>query len=562
MTNPILDETLLYKAALPAIYERNQIYDPTWEDPSYANYSGKRIVPAVNSIVRDTDNSQLWVVAVSTANIPSYIAVPSLSDDVSVASLLNYGNAKLRLYIDRRAAPYPVTIDSKCRFLGKSPRSYRLSRYPGQSNQTIISQRYDATDTLVSNLVPLSPIDSSNTSWYMPSCKVGVALEDNEEILLEVFDEAGQELYSAKLFVKESAVINENLFYTKPIAALNVRANQTLADGTFYVYERQDVLSLGVSAQLVYTDGTTADIAIDNEKCFLYGAEDFISSAPGLTQTMTIKYFRSPHESISAAAASSNGEMITKEFTVTVVPAETGVSSKIVPVPYYNSASGQYVVRYFMYFGDGSTSRDVTAYVSIISGTLNLGSSGFGTWQNYTIRINMRNVNGVIYPTNTYRTQNIRIRFGAPTALVSWSFTDSATSPYVYGLDIALSRRPRIKYDATLNKYFVPTDPFGNKAAFINSFFTMVSPMYDANLMSAPQQPTHFLIRDISTGAMISPAMIPVDNYSLAFNIAESIAGQHNNATVLVEFIKQVNASTNLILYGAPVTVSSGSYAG
>jgi len=90
----------------------------------------------------------------------------------------------------------------------------------------------------------------------------------------------------------------------------------------------------------------------------------------------------------------------------------------------------------------------------------------------------------------------------------------------------------------------------------------MVSPMYDANLMSAPQQPTHFLIRDISTGAMISPAMIPVDNYSLAFNIAESIAGQHNNATVLVEFIKQVNASTNLILYGAPVTVSSGSYAG
>lgn len=561
--NPILPPTALLRPLMPGVYSRQQIYDPTWDDPNYNAGGGQLIVPAIGSIVRDTDESPLWVVGVDEVTyVPSYIAVPLSTDNDNVVSMLNYGNTVLRLYVDYRALPYPVTPDSKCIFIGKSPRFYTLSRYPGTDNESVISQYFDTTGKLVSQMVPLVALDSTNSSWYLPRSNTSVTLEDNEEIKVKIFGEDGTEVLSAILFVKQSAVINENVIYSPTIVGMTVSGNQQLTNGSFYLFEKQSFDSLGLSATLVYDDGTTSVVPIDNIKCILYGQRDFISSFAGLSQNVTIKYFRSEGETIVPSISDPTGSMISATVPVTVIPNTLGITNKIVAIPMYNGNLSRYVMRYWMYFTDGRSHVDVTAYVSIHSGTLVTTSSHFSIPQTYVISVDLNEVDPVQYPTSVIYQQNIVITFSSPSVLVKWVTRDAATSQNIYGQDTIQSRRPNIRFDNVSKQYFIPSYIFTNPQALINSFYTQASPPYDPSVSLIPQEPTHFVIRDILTGNMVITSPIAIENYAQAFTIINDVTGQYVGSLLVVEFLNIVNSSTTNVLFGVPVDVVAGTYVG
>lgn len=556
--NPILSVTALLRPLMPAVYKREQIYDPTYADPSYAAYTAQKIVPQIGSLVQDADETPLWVISVDpTTFIPTYSVVPVTTENDNVISMLDYGNSLLRLYIDRRALPYPITVDSKCVFLGKSPRFYTLSRLPGTPNESVISQYFDSTGTMVSYMVPLVALDSTNSSWYLPRCATSHMLVDNEEIRVKIFDEAGTEVYSALLFVKQSEVINEDVLYTNPIVSMTISGTQRLVNGDFYLYEKQDFASLGLTATIGYTDGTTVEVPVDDIKCIMYGHNDFISSFAGLRQSITVKYFRSINESISPSISDPTGEMISVTVPVTVVPNTLGITSKIVPLPTYNHSLARYIVRYYMYFSDGRHHVDVSAYVTVPPGAVDTTPTHFGQTQSYQISVDMHLVDPSRYPVTTTYTQNITVNFGPPTNLVKWWFSDSATSPFIYGQDNNSTRRPVMRYDSALNKYFIPSNIFANSAAFVNSFYTMASPPYDPQINQIPVQPDSFIVRDLTTGITLTAGVILNAVYDVAFNLIEDIAGTHNNSLVVVEFLHGAD-----VLFGVPVDVTSGTYIG
>lgn len=560
--NPILPPTALLRPLMPAVYARHQIYDPTWDDPSY-NVSSSVIVPAVGSLVRDSNESPLWVIAVDPVTfVPSYIGVPLSTDNDSIVSLLNYGNTVLRLYVDYRALPYPVTPDSKCIFIGKSPRFYTLSRYPGTENESVISQYFDTTGKLVSQMVPLVALDNTNSSWYLPRSNTSVTLEENEEIKVKIFGEDGTEVLSAILFVKQSAVINENVIYSPTIVGMTISGNQQLANGSFYLFEKQSFDSLGLSATLVYDNGQTSVVPIDNTKCILYGQRDFISSFSGLSQNVTIKYFRSEGETIVPNLSDPTGSMISATVPVTVIPNTLGVTSKIVAIPMYNATLSRYVMRYWMYFTDGRSHVDVTPFVSISSGTLVTTSSHFGVAQTYIISVDLNQVDAVQYPTPVIYQQNIVITFSSPSVLVKWVSRDATTSQQIYGQDTIQSRRPSIRWDNVRKQYFIPSFIFTNPQALINSFYAQATPPYDPSVSLIPQTPTHFVIRDILSGSMVVTSPIAINNYAQAFTVINDITGLYVGSSLMVEFLNVVNSSTTNVLFGAPVDVTTGTYVG
>lgn len=557
--NPILPSTALLKPAMPGVYLREMLYDPYWNNPLYGNYTDK-IVPQPGSIVEDSDKTALWVLSVDPNTfIPTYIPVPSTSNNDNVVSLLNYGNSTLRLYIDTRASPYPVTVDSKCVFLGKSPRFYTLTRYPGTSNETIISKYYNSGGVYVSTQVPLNALDSTDSSWYLPRCHVTEVLDDNEEIKVKIFTEDGVEVYSALLFTKHSSVINQDVLYNPTIVDMTVTGNQTLSDGSLYLFERQSFSSLGITVNLVYSDGTTLEVPIDGVKCILYGQNDFISSFSGLKQYVTVKYNRSTSEAISPTISDPTGQMISVRVPVVVVPNSLATTVKIVPIPTWSVSLSRYTIRYFMYFGDGRSHIDVSGYVSITTGSVNTTAAYFGITQSYVVSVDMHQIDPSHYATTTVYSQNIAIQFGPYTSLVRWWFSDSLSSPLIYGQDNNTTRRPVLKYDSTLHQYFVPSNVFANSAAFINSFYTKTNPPYDPSVAEIPTQPTHFVIRDLLTGLMIISTPIPISNYSNAFNMIEDNNGDYSTSTVVFEFLSIVSGTTR-ILFGAPVDVSTGTY--
>jgi hypothetical protein len=130
------------------------------------------------------------------------------------------------------------------------------------------------------------------------------------------------------------------------------------------------------------------------------------------------------------------------------------------------------------------------------------------------------------------------------------------------GLDTAQSRRPSIKYDSTRKQYFVPSPIFTNLPAFINSFYTNTVPPYDPTVSQMPQEPTHFVVRDISTGIMITPAKIPVAQYAQAFSAINDVVGMYVGMSVMVEFLNVVNSNQTNVLFACPVDVTSGTYIG
>ena len=562
VVNPIIPPTLLLRPTMPNVYLRNMIYDPTWNDPSYNSYIGQKIVPALGSLVKDTDGTPLWVIGITDTLVPVYTNVLLGDQNDNVVSLLNYGNSLLRLYVDNRAEPFPATVDSKCVFLGKSPRFYSLTRFEGTVNETVISQYFDSSGTFQSIYVPLIALDSTNTSWYLPRCNITTALDNNEEVVLKIYDESGAEVYSAKLFAKESAVINEEAIYAPKIVGMLIDGNQKLPNGNLFLYEKQDFDSIGLSVTLVYSDGTTNNVAVDGLKCIIYGKDDFISSFAGLEQTVTVKYFRSQDEVIDGALADLTGSMITRKVPITVIPNGFNTTAKISIIPYYHSGTARYIPRYFIYFTDGRPRVDITAYISIIAGTPNFTSTYFGQLQNYTVSVNMHTVDPGRYVSNAIYTQNIWITFYPPGNLVKYSIQDSEDADLIYGLDNSQSRRPVLKYDSSRQQYFIPSATFVNSQAFINSFYRKANPPYDPLGSEVPEEPTHFVVRDITTGAMLTAGVISVAAYASAFNMTESTAGYYNSNTVIVEFVKVVNSTTTKILYGVPVEVSSGTYVG
>lgn len=561
IVNPILNATALLRPQMPGVYRRNMIYDPTWGDPSYTEYSGQRIVPAIGSVVKDVDNTPLWVVSTDPVTyIPTYTAIPLSTVNDNVVSLLNYGNTTLRLYVDYRNAPYPATVDSKCIFIGKSPRFYSLTRYPRTPQQTIISQYFDLSGQLVSGLIPLQPLDDTNTSWYLQRGHINNILDENEEIGVTIYSEDGVEVSSAILFAKTSAVINESVIYSPTIVGLTLEGNQKLANGTFYLYEKQNFDSLGLQVTVVYDDGSVISVPIDGQKCILYGQNDFISTFSGLTQYLIVKYFRSSDESLAPNLADPTGSMITTKFPVTVIPNTLGTTAKIMVMPYYNANLARYLIKYFMYFGDGRSSVDITPHVTISNGTLETTSPFFGISQKYIISVNMYLVDPTNYATDTTFQQAVVLTLNNPNQTVKYTVRDSENSPEIYGLDTSVSKRPSLRWDTTRTQMFIPSYIFGNKQAFLNSFYYKATPPYDPSVSELPQEPTHFVIRNIISGQMIISAPISVTSFNQAFNIINDTTGQYVGSTVIIEFINRISNNVSRVLFGVPVDVVIGNY--
>lgn len=558
--NPILSPTVLLRPAAPGVWPRAAVYDPRWQSSEYSAYNGQRIVPPVNSLIKDSDGTPLWVIAVDEVTLyPTYEAATLSAINENVVSLLDYGNTVLRLYVDSRHAPYPATPDTKCVFIGKSPRFYTLSRYPHTLNETIISQHYDATGKLVSQMTPLIALDDTQTSWYLPRCSVNTLLEPNEEILVKVYNEEGAEVYTALLHAKESSVINADVLFSPSIIGMTVTGTQKLPNNSFYVYEKQTLAALGLAVTLLYDDGSTAEVPIDGVKCVMYGQNDFISSFAGLRQYLTIKYFRSTNEAINPSIADQTGSMISVDVPVTVIPNTLATTIKIMVMPVWNATISRYVMRYYMYFGDGRGFLDVTAFVPVPT-TLNTTSAYFGIVQNFTITVDMKLIDPANYPVSTTFAQTVIIQFGPPTSTVRWTIRDASGSPYLYGQDTSVAKRPTIRFDRTAGQYFVPSYIFGNLQAFLNSFHSMLAPPYDPTISELPQTPTHFLLRDLVSGNMIVPAPIRIADYAKPFTVVGDTTGAHVGTTVVVEFVNIINNTTRNTLIGGAVDVTTGTY--
>lgn len=561
-----MTSVILFTSEQPGVYLKNQIYDPV------TNPSGN-IIPQPGSLVIDISNNSLLqhVVSVDAITLvvaygPVYTSLiapatpPPESSDPNITSLIDYGNTRFYLFYDKSENPTKLNVDKKTIIIGDDAKVFEICRYDTTLNQYIpISLYYNSDGIYQGTKIPLIEIDSNNNKIKIPTnCQTTFDINDNEIYFLNIYDYAGTQCGSLKLFAKQ-ALINNSAGDDVIITDFILTATQ-MADDKFYLYPEQDPSTLMIDATAIYSDGQRRNVAIDNMICHLYGLEGFMASYPGQETELLVKYFLEPTQQAmgDALVVSGNTRCLARSMTLIVKdPGNNDYNVKILVVPRYLSSTYTWTLMFYLYNLNDTTVRNVTALVNVspaFDGKL------MGVDQNLILSLNIKSV----FPdaaTDFIYQQPIIIKVNPYSYFEKYTFRDSIGDTYgIYGVDSPIVPRPVLYYDETLSKYFIPTNKFNTSDVMLESFYFKTRPLYDNSSLTTPSTPTHFTIRDAVSGIILLTAPIAISNFYQAFSLINvSMPNQLVGLNCIVEFLQYVQG-TFVVLYGAPVDVTTGTF--
>jgi hypothetical protein len=562
-----MSDITLFVQQNPGVLKRQDLYDPTTVPPSGT------IIPAVDSLVVDEQQNYTVFIVKSvdpvthaSTLVPAQLATANTNPADSLTSIISYGNDIFRLFYDLRTTPITVQPDDHLIIFGTGNVSYQLVLNPG-ANQQIISRYYDASGTYVGQLVPLGPVISpdgspSPAASYLTPCHVQVPLTDGQEVFIQVFNSDGAQTATVSAFAKPSIIVNEAITPSPVITAINILSPQSRSNNEVFIYERQTISSLGLQVQLTYSDGNTRIVVIDNSQCFLYGTEDFVPSFPGLRQTLVAKYFLDQTEAMTSVLAAQNPTFVTAEVDLVVIANGLQAGVKLTTIPRWNAGTNKYDLSFFLYSVTRDRAINVTSLVTIDPGTPYDGGL-FGSMQALTVRLDMSLAEPTLYSTTTIYQQTCVITLSPLDATDRYVLRDATNSPLVYGQTTTAIPRPVIHWSSPLQQYYVPVR-FATTSIFLQAFYWNANPPYDTTTETQAPTPTHFWLRDPSSGVLLNSAPIPLASYQAAFSIVGAglanryAAGSIGN--VIVEFIQQLSPGQNLLLFGVPADVYLNNY--
>ena len=542
----------------PGIFDIKELYDR--DHPS----NDARYLPPVNSIVYGEDSRLYRVIESDTEQLTYKLRLIVLPDDYELsgesALIINNENDKLCLFYDPRNIPFRVSVDSRFIVYGEAPSFYRIVLNPYSiDDQKIISKYYDATGNYVSDRVPLTRIKPGINIWTLNPCFIDKQLKDDQEIEIQIFTEDGVLIRRAIVFAKKSIIVNDTQSRIPRIIDIKVKSTQQLDNGDVYILERQSFNSLHIFVEITYEDGSIIECSVDNEKVFLYGSDDFVSSYAGLKQHMLIKYFLSENETSSVPGYDLVENFINVDFDVVVINNQIDDIVKISVFPVWDVNQYGWLLYYRIYGVNDNFTMNVTPYVTITSGNYQINN--FSRPQEFIIKLDLHEVDSDRYPVPSIYIQNVWINLFSNAADVKWLLSDASTSSKLYGQDKADDRRPSLFYDKDRNQYFIPSSIFTNKESVIKSYYYNNSPPYNNSVQTIASEPTHFGVRDPISGSMLTSAYISLDDYKNAFSFKNATLTSYGGTTLVIEFVSIMNNNTT-ILYASPVDCINGKYNG
>lgn len=566
----------LFQAQNPSLFLLSQIYVPGVEPNLTVSPPTGNVIPVVGCLLIDSISSDILYVVTAvdpityaTTYVPAQLAANNSDPNSSQVSLLSYGNDIFRVYYDPRTNPVTVIPDTRLVTFGNQNASYQIVLNPGP-NQTIISQYYNQAGVYLGNLVPLVDITSlpilpgtteqpvlTTTGKYCLPCYTNTALTDGQQVAIQIFNSQGAQTAQWIAFAKESVIANEFTYTIPTISSMTITSVQSRSNNEIYIYQNQNTDSLGLQVELTYTDGTVIQAPIDNTQCFVYGLSDFVSSYPGLRQNILVKYYLSS-EQVATPSLLNGQTFITAEASLVVISNNLSYGVKISSIPVWDASINQYQLNFFMYNTNRSAPTNVTGLVSYLGANIFSGST-YGSAQYLTLGVDLNAVDPISYPVSTQYQQNLVLTLQPLTSTVRYIIADSSNATIVYGTNSVANPRPQLYFDQSTNMYVV-NPVFNTQALFLTNFYTNANPPYDSiNEVSAPT-PTHFQVKDPSTGIAVTTAPIPMTQYQAEFAItANGNANRYAQpgSNLVVEFLLQLNNNTTLFLYGVPVDVIS-----
>ena len=591
-------KSVLFGEKAAGVYRMSEIYFPSKYEGITPEQSGK-IVPAVGSLVVDDTtglhNQQYTVTSVDPITyeptlIPSTFVVDSTAQ---VDRVLSYGNDVFMLYFSSVTVAIEgsnvnltrLIVDNKLSLFGNHAATYQLVRTnPDDGTETVISRRYEPGNNprLIPNKTSIPMLDTGVEGIRKcDGCYTEETLTEGEDIRCDIYTAGGILIAQIHLIAKKGHLLNEPVDAANPIVDMIIEGSQMDADGNLYLFYGQNESELAIYVRLLYANGDSQSVAIDNKRGFCYNLDLVSSSIAGAVYEILVKYYLAPCDSVDPSSdivsnEGSNGyaRYISKTAKIIIKTEEEDRISKVSPIPFWDSTNNRWVLQFLRYRANRLMSPYHTndpedkEYVTIVDNTFN--GSLFGSYQTVTISynevVNYNDEDSVVQTVPKTETFAIKLKQRNTTDTTfaeNFLIKEAVTDEVEYGNNVTPHIRPRIVYTAGSNGgYFVPDEVFRQNSTqsaaevFVENFYTNAKPPKLTEESAAPV-PTHFRIK-LADGTAISRVKIPITNFSNNLQLIIPHNQQPNyyvGQTVVVEFLKQIDTVSDEILYGVPVEV-------
>lgn len=532
-------------------YQLSEIFDP--DDDTQ---DGSLYIPEVGSLIIDHNGSLSYVTELDETTFkatlgPALIVLTDETRDTQI-SIEDYTNSTFVLYVDNRNRPARLTLDSRLVIYGATEH-YELVRDRGTDDETVISSYYDTDGSFISTQVPMVDIltrdDTPSNARYPRVCNTTVDLEDGDELTMVVSNAQDAVVATVTVFVKHSTIQSATTGNEPVIETMAITGSQSRGNNEFFVLQGQDVSELNLAAQLTYDDGTTEEVAVDGEKLYLYGVDEFFPSWTGLRQPVLMKYYLSTGQSSATGA-----NFLTAETNLIVTSSDSRANVKMVLIPSWSATASAYVLRYYLYSVDRDRATDITDHVTFRTGEF-LGAA-FGDQQVLELQVNLNEVDPVAWTETLIHSQDITITVQPLASATRWIIRETPTSIIVYGAANPSAPRPRILWNPTRERYRIPSSVFRSEEIFKTSFYDYAQAPFDPETETAAPNPTHFIFRDMTSGAAVVANAIAMEDYDTDIRVTgASNLDRYNGTTLIVEFVHRPNSGNDQILIGVPVDV-------
>lgn len=526
------------------------VYDPegTWRiwalhDIYLGQEASKKYVPKVKDYVVDVDiNDWYWVIEVDPTTLIARLGKLQQAKNDTLSEydrLLGVGpgtqSDTYRVYIDKSVNPHTLAVDARLTVNGTMTRTCKIFKGSELSgSDKVISAVYDQAGTLLGQAIPLELVSMPNHQNYstktVPTCYTTEDLKDGEMVTAVFYSDEGHVVSKRQLLVENTAFIRAQNYGVKYITGISLESPfLSKTDLNLIQYPLNVPLSgLNLIGVVSYSDGSQLRMPVDNTKFSIFGFDGYVATIIGQKFSLVLKYTLSADEVVYGSYV-GDGRFITETYKATTIKPDGAFTIKLFCYPEWINSTQGYRIKWYMYNLDRSVSYDVTPHVRINANTYAFNPIAYGTLQNISVSVNLKDVNGAY--ADYIHVQSVGIILMAPGTdrtrnwLVGWNPGQEQST--FYG--------PGIHCTSTIinqNLSHVNIGAWANsKEEWLNRIFYNTQPLYDtARELKAPE-PDYFVL-DVNGFELEFP--ISQWNSTLVLNTTIQ-----DSDTLMVKFIKR-----------------------
>lgn len=547
---PILDDAARVSFyALPDLYMGKE---------GKGKYVGKK-----GDIIIDGDSGGIWkVISVDDMLIPTLIQTYHPVTPVITETDIMIGNGPgtpaetYRIYVDKSVKPYRLTVDAALSIPGTKARTcivYRGAIIGGVGTEAI-SQVYDASNTLVGNVIPLELAAMNEMTNYsvrtVPTCYTTMDLVDNEIVTAVFYSDDGAYVSKRQLVVVNSQFINKPEASKRYILGVTLESSfLSAADPHLLMIPMGAVLgSANLFGRIHYSNGDTLRLPVDGVKFEMIGMGNFVATQISQKIPVTLQYNLSSDEASYNAKSVGNHSFVQERYQLMTVKPDGKYSLKLYGYPVWVDAAVGYRMTWHVMDLARTIRADVTPYVTFNDNSAGWMGTAYGVVQQLSVSIDMYNVSGAYgHYVHTQAIDVMLNRPGTDHTGTSWTVAFTNNQNPRYGRDNACRMHYINQNLKTLNiSQGLKSSNAGDFATWLDRLYYQTLPLYDPVSEIRAPEPNGFALRINGTRYDYT-----IDNWDKDLTHSELI---NDSSTIYVIFYKQTAADfLYLSVAGLPV---------